>query len=83
PKPVVAAVGGHAVAGGCVLALTADWRVIKHGAVIGLAEVRVGVPFPFGVVTLLERSIAPARLAEVALFGRNYESEEAVATGLV
>ena len=46
PKPVVAALGGHALAGGCVLALTAEWRVLKEGALIGLNEVRVGVPLP-------------------------------------
>ena len=46
PKPVVAAVGGAAVAGGCILALTADHRVLKRGAPIGLNEVKVGVPLP-------------------------------------
>ena len=47
-KPMVAALHGHAVAGGCVLALTADWRVLQEGAKVGLNEVKVGVPFPFG-----------------------------------
>src|SRR5262245_14456373 len=51
-KPVVAAIGGHAVAGGCVLALTADYRVMKRGVNIGLNEVRVGVPLPWTVATL-------------------------------
>ena len=46
PKPVVAAIAGHAVAGGCVLALTADHRILRRGSQIGLNEVRVGIPLP-------------------------------------
>ena len=49
-KPMVAAIDGHAVAGGCILALTADHRVLKRGgAQIGLNEVKVGVPLPWSV----------------------------------
>jgi len=81
--PVVAALHGHAVAGGCVLALTADWRLLREGALVGLSEVRVGVPFPFGVATILRESVPRARLEEVALFGRNYTNQEAVGAGLV
>lgn len=81
-KPIVAALGGHAVAGGCVLALTADYRVIVRGANIGLNEVRVGVPLPWTVATLLRASIRPERLSEVALLGRNFADEDAVAVGL-
>jgi enoyl-CoA hydratase/carnithine racemase len=44
PKPLVAAVSGHAVAGGCILALTADERILRQGASIGLNEVKIGVP---------------------------------------
>jgi hypothetical protein len=51
-KPVVAAVSGHAVAGGCILALTADTRLLKRGAQIGLNEVKVGVPLPWSVAIL-------------------------------
>jgi enoyl-CoA hydratase len=81
PKPLVAALHGHAIAGGCVLSLTADWRVLREGALTGLAEIRVGVPFPFGVATILRETAI--KLEEVALFGRNYEGQEAVAAGLV
>jgi enoyl-CoA hydratase len=81
-KPVVAALQGHAVAGGCVLALAADWRVLWRGAMIGLNEIRVGVPLPWGVALMLCESVAPARREEVALFGRNYVDEEAIAAGL-
>jgi 3,2-trans-enoyl-CoA isomerase len=83
-KPVVAALAGHAVAGGCVLALTADWRILRsEGATIGLNEVRVGVPLPWSVSLLLSASIRPERVAEVALLGRNLGAEEAIGAGLV
>ena len=82
PKPMVARMHGHAIAGGCVLALTADWRVLREGALVGLNEVRVGVPFPYGVAMIL-REAATARVEEVALFGRNYQGADAVAAGLV
>src|SRR6185369_9186649 len=62
-KPVVAAIAGHAVAGGCVLALTADYRVLRRGGVqIGLNEVKVGVPLPWSVALLLRASVPPAAL---------------------
>ena len=82
PKPMVAAIQGHAVAGGCVMALTSDWRVLCEGAMIGLNEVRVGVPLPYGVAMLLRESVPAARLEEIALFGRNYSGEQAVQVGL-
>lgn len=83
-KPVVAAIGGHAVAGGCVLALTADYRVLRRGGMnIGLNEVRVGVPLPWSVATLLKASVRPERLSEVALLGRNFADDQALDVGLV
>jgi enoyl-CoA hydratase len=83
PKPVVAAVSGHAVAGGCVLALTADHRVLRRGAQIGLNEVRVGLPLPWSVALLLRAAVPPSSLSRVALLGSNFTDEEAVALGLV
>jgi Delta3-Delta2-enoyl-CoA isomerase len=82
PKPVVAAVNGAAVAGGCILALTADWRALKRGAPIGLNEVKVGVPLPWSVATLLKASVSPHSLARVALLGRNFADAEALEVGL-
>jgi enoyl-CoA hydratase len=81
-KPVVAAVNGAAVAGGCLLALTADWRVAKRGARLGLNEVKVGVPLPWSAVMLLRTAARASALSEVALLGRNFEGEAAVAAGL-
>jgi enoyl-CoA hydratase/carnithine racemase len=83
-KPMVAAINGHAVAGGCILALTADWRMLRRGgAQIGLNEVRIGVPLPWSVAVLLRSSVPPAALVPVALLGRNFADEEALAVGLV
>lgn len=81
-KPVVAAVNGAAVAGGCLLALTADWRVVKRGATMGLNEVKVGVPLPWSAVMLLRSSVPSFAYTSVALLGRNFEGEAAVDNGL-
>ena len=81
-KPVVAAVNGAAVAGGCLLALTADWRVTKHGAPMGLNEVKVGVPLPWSAVMLLRAAVPAFSQTAVALLGRNFEGAAAVAAGL-
>jgi len=81
-KPVVAAVSGAAVAGGCILALCADHRVLRRGAPIGLNEVKVGVPLPWSVTRLLRASVPPQALGRIALLGRNFVDEEAVAAGL-
>jgi enoyl-CoA hydratase/carnithine racemase len=82
PKPVVASVHGHALAGGCVLALCADWRVLRRGAAIGLNEVKVGVPLPYGVALIVRDAVPKNKITEVALLGRNYADEDAVAAGL-
>lgn len=83
PKPVLAAVGGHAVAGGCILALTADYRVLRRGgAQMGLNEVKIGVPLPWSVSVLLRTVVPPSSLTQVALLGRNFADEEARAVGL-
>ncbi len=82
PKPLVAAVHGHAIAGGCILAMTADWRVIARGAQIGLNEVKIGVPFPWSVAQLLRAGVAPAFHARAALLGHNFQGEDAVSAGL-
>jgi Delta3-Delta2-enoyl-CoA isomerase len=82
PKPMVAAVSGHAVAGGCILALTADWRVLARDAVIGLNEVKIGLPLPWSIALLVRGSVSPAASVKVALLGRNFSNEEALACGL-
>jgi len=57
-KPVVAAINGHAVAGGCVLACAADWRVMAAGDfTIALTEVPLGIPFPVGALECARHAI--------------------------
>ena len=83
PAPLVAAVGGHAIAGGCILALTADYRILRRGGVqIGLNEVRVGVPLPGAVLVLLRSSVPASALPDIALLGRNFADDDAVSHGL-
>jgi enoyl-CoA hydratase len=82
PKPLLAEIHGHAIAGGCVLAMTADWRVLGCDKMLGLAELRVGLPFPYGVALILRDAVPAARIAEVVLLGRNYIGQEAVSVGL-
>ena len=61
-RPLVAAINGHAIAGGCILAQTADWRIMTDGkARIGVPELLVGVPFPTFVFEIL-RAVVPAQL---------------------
>jgi enoyl-CoA hydratase len=57
--PVVAAINGHAIAGGCVLAMAADVRVMSSG-LIGLSEVAVGVPFPVAALEICRYSMGPS-----------------------
>jgi enoyl-CoA hydratase/carnithine racemase len=82
PKPLVAAVSGHAVAGGCILALTADERILRQGASIGLNEVKIGVPLPWTVTTLLRATLPPPSWTEIALAGTNVADDEALRLGI-
>jgi enoyl-CoA hydratase/carnithine racemase len=82
-KPLVAAIQGPAIAGGFLLTLTADWRVMREGAKVGLAEIRVGVPFPFGVAMILRDAVPRTQLTRVALFGKDWTDQEALEAGLV
>jgi enoyl-CoA hydratase/carnithine racemase len=81
-KPIVAAMHGHALAGGSVLGLCADWRVLRRGALVGLNEVKVGVPLPFGVALIVRDAVPRTALTQVALLGRNFSDEAAIAAGL-
>ncbi len=81
PLPVVAAVNGPAVAGGCVLACAGDRRIMAEGARIGASELLVGVPFPVAALEIL-RWACGDRTEEVVLTGTLYGSEQAVAVGL-
>jgi enoyl-CoA hydratase len=84
PQPVVAAVNGHAVAGGCVLACAADHRVMAGGpGRIGVTELLVGVPFPAVALEIMRFVVPPHRLQDTVYLGRTHDPEAAMARGLV
>ncbi len=83
PVPVVAAVGGHALAGGAILALACERRVFGRGEWgFGLTEVDLGLPLPPGVVELLREAVGAATAYEAAALGRVFQPSEAAARGL-
>jgi enoyl-CoA hydratase len=82
--PVVAALNGHAIAGGCVLAAACDVRLMSSdGGRIGVPEHKVGVPFPAGVLEVLRFSLPPQRASELLLRGELHDPPAALAKGLV
>jgi len=82
-KPVIAAVAGHAVAGGLELALWCDLRVAEESAVFGVFCRRWGVPLVDGGTVRLPRLIGVSRAMDMVLTGRPVGAEEALAMGLV
>ena len=82
-KPTIAAVEGHAVAGGLELALWCDLRVAARDAVFGVFCRRWGVPLIDGGTVRLPRAIGAARALDLILTGRAVGAEEALAIGLV
>jgi enoyl-CoA hydratase len=81
-KPVIAAVAGHAVAGGMELALWCDLRVIEETATFGIFCRRWGVPLIDGGTVRLPRLIGMSRALDLILTGRPVAAEEALAIGL-
>jgi enoyl-CoA hydratase len=81
PGPVVAAVNGHAIAGGCVLAAACDLRLMSRGT-IGLSEMRVGVPFP-GVALEVVRHAAGPAARRLVLEAALLSPADAVTAGLI
>jgi enoyl-CoA hydratase len=80
PIPVVAAINGHAVAGGAVIAAAADFRLMAdNDAQLGLAEIKVGVPFPVSAFEIVRTAWAGPHFSELVYRGRNYKPAEALA----
>ena len=72
PKPIVAAINGHAIAGGCMLALTCDYRIMASGkAKISLNEIDLGVPV-FSFITEILRFVVGSRHASMILYSGNF-----------
>ncbi|HEY8479725.1 MAG TPA: enoyl-CoA hydratase-related protein [Spirillospora sp.] len=82
PQPVVAAVHGYALGGGCEFALSADLIIADETAVFGLPEVRVGLVPGGGGTQLALRRLGPARAAELIFTGRRVSVDEALDYGL-
>jgi enoyl-CoA hydratase len=84
PLPVVASVNGHAIAGGCVLAMQCDARLMADGDFkIGLSEAQLGIGLPATVVEPLRALVPASSLSPIALEGRLLSPKDAVGLGLV
>lgn len=83
PKPVVAAVTGYALGGGCELALCADYRIAADNARLGQPEILLGLIPGAGGTQRLARLIGPSRAKDLIFTGRHVKAEEALTIGLV
>ena len=84
PKPIVAALNGHAIAGGCMLATACDLRLMVTGkAKISLNEITFGAPVPAGSVEMLRYCVGTSNAQSILYSGAMYSAEEAFQLGLV
>jgi enoyl-CoA hydratase len=84
PKPLVAAINGHAIAGGCVLACTADDRLMaREDGRIGVTELLVGLPFPPLALEIMRFATAHHSFQEVIFGAATYAPDEAIGRGLI
>ncbi|QNP65400.1 enoyl-CoA hydratase/isomerase family protein [Streptomyces genisteinicus] len=83
PKPVVAAVTGYALGGGCELALCADYRIAAANAKLGQPEILLGLIPGAGGTQRLSRLIGPSRAKDLIFTGRMVKADEALSLGLV
>ncbi|WP_353095519.1 enoyl-CoA hydratase-related protein [Tissierella praeacuta] len=82
-KPVIAAINGYALGGGCELAMSCDLRIAAEKAVFGQPEVKLGVIPCFGGTQRLPRLIGAGKAKELIFTGRQIKADEAFAIGLV
>jgi enoyl-CoA hydratase/carnithine racemase len=84
PKPTVAAITGHAIAGACILTLCCDYRFIAEGRkLMGLNEVKLGVPVPFPGDRILHHLVGARHAREIMEMGEFYPSEGLLQMGVV
>jgi enoyl-CoA hydratase/carnithine racemase len=82
PKPVIAAITGYALGGGCELALACDFRVVADDAKLGQPEILLGIIPGAGGTQRLARLVGPAKAKEIIFSGRFLDAQEALAIGL-
>jgi len=82
PKPAIAAVNGHAIAGGAILTFACDYRIMSGGR-IGVPELLVGVPFPALALEIVRFAVPRHHLQSTIYMGRTVEASEALAIGLI
>ena len=80
PKPVVAAVTGYALGGGCELALCADIRIAADNATLGQPEILLGIIPGAGGTQRLSRLVGPSRAKDIIFTGRFVKADEALAS---
>lgn len=84
PKPTIAAITGHAVAGGCIVALCCDYRIIADGKKkMGLNEIKLGVPVPYLADCILRQIVGHRNAREIMDTGEFYQSENLLQLGMV
>ena len=84
PKPLVVAVNGHAIAGGCIMTLCGDYRLMAAGnGRIGMPELLVGVPFPAAILEIVRFCVPPNHLQSLVYTGRTVQPEDALRLGFV
>jgi enoyl-CoA hydratase/carnithine racemase len=83
PKPVVAAITGYALGGGCELALACDWRIAAADAKLGQPEINLGIIPGGGGTQRLARLVGPAKAKDLCMSGRFVDADEALSIGLV
>jgi enoyl-CoA hydratase/carnithine racemase len=82
PKPVIAAINGYALGGGCELSMCADFRVVADNAKMGQPEILLGVIPGAGGTQRLTRLVGPAKAKDICFSGRFVDAQEALAIGL-
>lgn len=84
PKPVIAAINGHAFAGGAILAAHADFRYMrKDRGWVCIPEIDINIPFVPGMIEIFKNVLAPGPWREMALTGKRYTAPEAKALGFI
>lgn len=82
PRPLVCAVNGHAVAGGLILALCGDYRVVGESGSFGLTEVKVGIPYPSMAMAVVQAELTAPVARRLTMLGRLYDAAGALEMGL-